>query len=188
MICNNEGKTLIYIGERKIDGGNFMRCRAKREKGRESVENESSRHKRVKALCNKSSPFSLQNSLFLWAPKLQLSHFQPVPGSPFLCRLVPPVEQQQQPQQLAQRFTASGLGLERVAVGQPTEFFVEVQPTDGTQSPHVESLPRVQITVSSKHVDLLERIGIYLGTMEIIIYLRFSVFQGIKLGSADGIF
>uniref|UniRef100_A0A1I8AY61 Calponin-homology (CH) domain-containing protein n=1 Tax=Meloidogyne hapla TaxID=6305 RepID=A0A1I8AY61_MELHA len=78
-----------------------------------------------------------------------------VPGSPFLCRLITsssPSSPQQQHQQLPQKqislksprqIGASGPGLERIPVGQPTEFFVDGQPLiEGT----TDLLPRVQIT------------------------------------------
>uniref|UniRef100_A0A183CSQ5 Hydrocephalus-inducing protein homolog n=1 Tax=Globodera pallida TaxID=36090 RepID=A0A183CSQ5_GLOPA len=86
---------------------------------------------------------------------------EPVPGSPFTCHLLVPEkevvqQQQQQPQRVRPTspsfsVTASGPGLERIPVGQLTEFFVDVLPDeeDGAE-PVVEHLPKVQITASGQ--------------------------------------
>uniref|UniRef100_A0A914H238 Filamin-C n=1 Tax=Globodera rostochiensis TaxID=31243 RepID=A0A914H238_GLORO len=79
---------------------------------------------------------------------------EPVPGSPFTCHLLVPEKEivQQQPHRVRPispsfSVTASGPGLERIPVGQLTEFFVDILPDeeDGAE-PVVEHLPKVQIT------------------------------------------
>lgn len=60
---------------------------------------------------------------------------EPVPGSPFLCRLLSAVQVQ-----------ANGPGLERVAVGRQTEFSIVVdEPAPGGKGPANPPLPQVQI-------------------------------------------
>ncbi|CAK5072454.1 unnamed protein product [Meloidogyne enterolobii] len=84
-----------------------------------------------------------------------------VPGSPFLCRLIntssstssSPQQQQLPQKQLSspkssppRQIGASGAGLERIPVGQPTEFFVDGQSLiEGIQTTTTDLLPKVQI-------------------------------------------
>ncbi|KAK0403419.1 hypothetical protein QR680_016902 [Steinernema hermaphroditum] len=63
---------------------------------------------------------------------------EPVPGSPFLCRIVSAVE-----------ITASGPGLERVAVGAPTDFGIQLNDDKGVQP---------VVTVQDSHGEFLQTV------------------------------